>query len=233
MARRDVLLEVIACSVADAVEAQQGGAGRLEVISKFERGGLTPPLRLVQQIIAVVSLPVRVMLREQDSYDVTSTREKDLLCAAARAFSALRIEGLVLGFLRAGRVDVELTHEILSCAPNLKATFHHAFEETEPFEAMRDIKRIEQVDRILTHGGSLPWPGRIEQLAMYQREAHPEIQIIVGGGLDAEKIKDIGRSTAIREFHVGRAARASGSVDGVVQAARVKTLVEAAREREF
>ncbi len=230
MARRDALLEVIACSVADAVEAQHGGAGRLEVISELQRGGLTPKLRLVQQIIAVVSLPVRVMLREQDSYDVSSTKEKDRLCVAARELSALRVEGLVLGFLREGRVDVELTQEILSCAPNLKATFHHAFEETEPFEAIREIKRIDHVDRILTHGGSLAWPGRIEQLAKYQQETHPEIQIIAGGGLDAEKIKDIGKSTAIREFHVGRAARASGRVDGEVQAARVKTLVEAARE---
>jgi copper homeostasis protein len=230
MARLDALLEVIACSVADAVEAQQGGAGRLEVICEFERGGLTPPLSLVQQIIAVVSLPVRVMLREQDSYDVSSTKEKDRLCAAAREFSALRIEGLVLGFLREGRIDLELTQEILSCAPNLRATFHHAFEDAEPFEAIRDIKKIKQVDRILTYGGAGDWQVRIEQLARYQEAAHPEIEVLAGGGLDAEKIRTIGKSTAIREFHVGRAARVSERVDGVVQAARVKTLVEAARE---
>jgi copper homeostasis protein len=233
MVRRAALLEVIACSVADAVEAQQGGAGRLEVISEFGRGGLTPPLRLVQQIIAVVSLPVRVMLREQDSYDVSSTKEKDRLCAAAREFSALRIEGLVLGFLREGRIDLELTREILSCAPNLRATFHHAFEEAKPFEAIQDIKRIKQVDRILTHGGAGDWQTKIKQLAKYQQAAHPEIETIAGGGLDGKKIKTIAKSTAVREFHVGRAARASGSVDGVVQAVRVKTLVEAARECEF
>jgi copper homeostasis protein len=233
MARRDVLLEVIACSVADAVELQHGGAGRLEVVREIQRGGLTPPLSLVQQIIAVVSLPVRVMLREKDSYDVSSAKEKERLCAAAQQFSALRIEGLVLGFLREGRIDVALTQQVLSCAPNLKATFHHAFEETEPFEAIRDIKKIKQVDRILTHGGAGDWQVRIEQLAKYQEAAHPEIEVLVGGGLDAEKIKTIAQSTAIREFHVGRAARTAGRVDGVVQAARVKTLVDAAKEYEF
>ncbi|MGH9882072.1 MAG: copper homeostasis protein CutC, partial [Pyrinomonadaceae bacterium] len=165
MARRGALLEVIACSVADAVEAQQGGADRLEVISEFERGGLTPPFNLVQQIIAVVSLPLRVMLREKDGYEAVSSIERDRLCDAARQFSALRIEGVALGFLRKGRIDVDLTQQILACAPSLKATFHHAFEETEPLEAIRDIKKIEQVDRILTHGGPGDWPDKIEQLA--------------------------------------------------------------------
>jgi copper homeostasis protein CutC len=33
------ILEVIVCSVADAVEAERGGASRLEVVSEFESGG--------------------------------------------------------------------------------------------------------------------------------------------------------------------------------------------------
>ena len=41
------LLEVIACSVADAVEAEKGGASRLEIVRDLGRGGLTPPLELV------------------------------------------------------------------------------------------------------------------------------------------------------------------------------------------
>jgi copper homeostasis protein len=41
------LIEVIACSVADAIEAERGGAGRLEIVTDFSRGGLTPPVELV------------------------------------------------------------------------------------------------------------------------------------------------------------------------------------------
>jgi copper homeostasis protein len=43
------ILEVIACSVADAIQAQQGGAGRLEVVSDLDRGGLTPSITLVRR----------------------------------------------------------------------------------------------------------------------------------------------------------------------------------------
>ena len=53
------LLEVIACSVADAVEAEKGGAKRLEIVRDLGRGGLTPPLELVAQIKHAVDLPLR------------------------------------------------------------------------------------------------------------------------------------------------------------------------------
>jgi copper homeostasis protein len=229
MSKGAPLLEVIACSVADAIEAQQGGAGRLEIISDFARGGLTPPLELVREIIALVSIPVRVMLRASDGYGIGSEDEKDRLCDAAREFSRLRIDGLVLGFLRKRCIDVDLTQMILGCAPSLKATFHHAFEEAEPLEAIREIKKIRQVDRILTHGGAGAWPAKIQQLATYRQQSLPEIEIVAGGGLDEETIAAIASMTSIREFHVGRAARASGSVEGVVQAARVKALVDVTR----
>ena len=49
-----LVLEVIACSVEDAIEARRGGADRLEVISHFEVGGLTPPLELVREICQAV-----------------------------------------------------------------------------------------------------------------------------------------------------------------------------------
>src|SRR5688572_8468305 len=201
------LLEVIACSVADAFEAEQGGAKRLEIIRDFGKGGLTPPLELVVDILTVVSLPVRVMLREDEGYEIGGEEEKRRLLSAAREFSKLRIDGLVLGFLRRGRIDLEVCQQILECAPGLKATFHHAFEEAEPFAAINEIKKLKQVDRILTHGGTGDWPAKFERLGRYQEEANPEIEIIAGGGMDHHSIRMICQSSRIREFHVGRGAR--------------------------
>ena len=47
-----------------------------------------------------------------------------------------------------------------------------------------------------------------------------------GGGIDSNAISRIGRATQIREFHVGRAARAEFQVEGDVQASLVRDLVE-------
>jgi copper homeostasis protein len=216
------LLEVIACSVADAFEAERGGAGRLEIISEFERGGLTPPPELVRNILAVVNLPVRVMLRGSDGFGVTEDAEVEGLCAAARELSKLNVDGVVLGFVRERAVDVALTAQILSCAPNLKATFHHAFEELgDKAEAIRELKSIRQVDRILAHGGRGNWMQKSERLAGYQRAAEPEITILAGGGVNAKIIELLFNTGGIREFHVGRAARDNGAV----HAARVRELI--------
>lgn len=225
---RGPVLEVIACSVSDAVEAQSGGAGRLEIVRDLARGGLTPSLELVQEILAAVELPVRVMLREGESYEVSGNSERERLCAAARALSALNVDGVVLGFLRGGEVDIQLTESILSCAPNLAATFHHAFEDAaDPVMAIQTLKRVAQVDRILTSGGSGNWIERIQRLARYKEEAGPEIEILAGGGMDQQPIRMICQATDIREFHVGRAAREPASAQGEVRATRVKELVDA------
>src|SRR5690349_10554722 len=100
------VLEVIACSLADAIEAEQGGAGRLEIVSELKRGGLTPSSELVAEIKQRVDIPVRVMLRESDGFGVTGASEIERLCAAAERFASLEVDGFVLGFLRDGEVDV-------------------------------------------------------------------------------------------------------------------------------
>jgi len=226
---RAPVLEVIACSVADAIEAQRGGAGRLEIIRDFDRGGLTPPLELVQDILDAVTLPVRVMLREGESYEVVNEAEMEKLCAAAGEFSGLGVDGVVLGFLRKGEIEVALTQSVLSCAPNLSATFHHAFEETgDPFTAIRVLKGIKQVDRILTSGGTGQWSEKIERLSRYHDEVGPEIEILAGGGINQESIRRLCQATGIREFHVGRAAREPATAAGVVRSDLVRVLVEAA-----
>lgn len=221
-----ILLEVIACSVADAVEAERGGAGRLEVVRELEAGGLTPPADLVREILASVKLPVRVMLRESEGYTVTGAGEVARLCAAARCMAGLPVDGLVLGFSRGGEVDADLTARVLSCAPTLKATFHHAFEESlDPFREIDRLKGLGQVDRILTAGGGGGWPQRIARLESYELAARPEITILAGGALDAGVIKLIREATPVREFHVGRAVRIPQSARGAVCASRVRELL--------
>jgi copper homeostasis protein CutC len=70
----------------------------------------------------------------------------------------------------------------------------------------------------------------VQRLGQYAKAAAPELTILAGGGVDADAILKIGRETDIREFHVGRAARAGFQVEGCVQASLVSELVEKFRE---
>ena len=220
-----MILEVIACSVADAIEAEKGGANRLEVVRDLRRGGLTPAFELVKEIKQAVDLPVRVMLRENETYETKDADEIDGLCRAAERFASLGVDGLVLGFLRHGEVDVELTQRVLACVPHIRATFHHAFEDTkDQWRSVNKIKLLPQVDRILSSGGTDKLEQRVRRLFQNARAAAPELTILAGGGIDSEAILKIGRETQIREFHVGRAARANFQSEGDVQASLVSAL---------
>jgi copper homeostasis protein len=226
---KKTILEVIACTVEDAVQAKRGGAGRLEIISRFDIGGLTPSLDLVREIKAAVSLPLRVMLRESEGYGIMNESEVEKLCTTAGELNTIGVDGIVLGFLQNGEVDLELTKRILAAAPNLKATFHHAFEDAEhKFSSIEKLKKLPQIDRILAHGGQGIWAEKINRLEEYSRQARSEIEILAGGGIDYQIISMIRAQTSITEFHVGRAAR---SRDGKVEKTWVEMLVRALNEK--
>jgi len=220
------ILEVIACSLTDAIEAERGGAGRLEIVSELKRGGLTPSFDLVAEIKQRVAIPVRVMLRESDGFGMASESESSRLCAAAERFASLEVDGLVIGFVKDGAVDVALTQRVLAHALHIRATFHHAFEATrDKSSALSAIKRLPQVDRVLSHGGTDGLDSRVQRLKQYARMGAPELIILAGGGINDDAISQITCATNIREFHVGRAARSQFQVEGSVQASLVRALV--------
>lgn len=223
-----MLLEVIACSVQDAIEAERGGAGRLELVRELGRGGLTPSLAFVEEVRETVDLPIRVMLREADGYDAGGANAVERLAALAVRFAALGVDGVVLGFLRSGHIDVAAMDAVLAAAGPVRATFHHAFDDLpDPFAALRELEHWPGIDRVLTAGGPGDWKRKAMRLDRFTAAA-PGITVLAGGGIDGEALKALSMSS-ITEAHVGRAARVPATVDGVVSSQKVAELVEAAR----
>jgi copper homeostasis protein len=225
------ILEIIVCTVEDAVAAERGGANRLEIISHYEVGGLTPSFDLVREVTSTVKIPARVMLRESEPFVVSDAREIERLRDAARAFARLPLDGLVLGFLKeapGGRsVDHDLVSRVLACAPSLKATFHRAFEDLpDPIGAIGELKRHPQIDCILSRGYGEAWTAELDRFVEWERAARPEIRMMLGGGVDKEAIEVFCNAPSISAFHIGRAVRERGSIDGAVMAKRVKEIEE-------
>jgi copper homeostasis protein len=215
------LLEVIACSLADAIAAQNGGAGRLEIVRTPESGGLTPAVALVREIVAAVSIPVRVMLRENPGFQVAGEAGTEALCVAARDFSQIGVNGLVIGCLRGTELDLAVIERVFSAAPGLKATFHRAFEELGNHEAaIAALKRLPQFDRILAS------PARVRNLNQLVAWGAPELTLVAGGGLDRAMLQSLLRTSAIREFHFGRAVRPGNDIRQQVDSRRVRELAD-------
>jgi copper homeostasis protein len=225
------MLEIIVCTVDDAIAAERGGADRLEIIRNYEAGGLTPSQQTVREIVSAVRIPARVMLRETEPFVVKEKSEIDRLCQAALDFARLPIDGFVLGFLKESseglQIDHDLVARLLACAPKLKATFHRAFEELpDPITAIAELKRHPQIDFILSRGHGESWDRELDRFVEWERAARPEIGMLPGGGTDGDAIKIFCKASKIRAFHIGRAVREGGRTDGPVQAEIVREMVE-------
>ncbi len=229
---RGLFLEVIVCSVADALAAEEGGADRLEVVRALEQSGLTPPIDLVRGIQRAVRLPLRVMVREHDDFRWDRPGELDRLCEAARELDAAGVDGIVVGFARDGAIDPAPLERILRSAPRLRATIHRAFDAAaDPLAAVQTLSRYPQVDRILTSGGDGPWRERCLRLAAIAALAHPRISVLPGGGVDADAIERIAHTPLLTEAHVGRAARVTADPVAAVSGDAVRALRQAADVR--
>jgi copper homeostasis protein len=222
------ILEVIVTSLDEAIEAEAGGADRLELVSALEVGGLSPAPELVRAVAEAVRIPVRVMLRREPALRVGRANEVDFLQQTAASFARFPIDGLVLGFVRNHAIDQETTQKVLSAAPSCAATFHRAFDEVaDPAAAIAQIRHISQIDRILTTGGSGDWPERKRRLLAWQRAAYPGITVLVATGLCQDLLGDLKNGSELREIHVGRAARLPHTVSGAVSREAVRSLKSA------
>jgi len=221
---RRILLEVIVQSVEDARAALAGGADRLEVVRSIRDGGLTPAPALVRAIARESSLPLRVMVRENDGYD-TDARELPRLRRAAAEFAAIGDDELVVGFARSETVALDEYLNVLDSAPGVNATFHRAFDTLrDPLAAIAELVRIAAVDPILTSGGDDAPSARCDRLGSYAARAASRVQVVAGGGVDEEMLALIRRTGCVHEVHVGRGAREQNDPDAPVSASRVRRL---------
>ena len=221
-----ILIEVIVQSVDDARAAEEGGADRVEVVRAIDVGGLTPELAVVEAIAGAVSLPLRVMLRENGGFE-TSDAEIEILRAAAWNFTKLRVDGLVAGFAKSGTLSLPEFAAVIEAAPGIPITFHRAFDSlADPLAAIDVLASNPRVDHILASGGEGSPAERCQRLQQFVTRAAPRLTIIAGGGVDLELFRLLIERRAVREIHVGRLARDGGNAEGPVSAASVRRLRE-------
>lgn len=209
-----MILEVIVTDAAEAELAAQAGAGRVELVTDLQGGGLSPPPGVVRETLARVRIPVRVMLRCRRggfTYDVS---EQEAMLAQASEFVGAGARGLVFGALDSqGRIDRAFLQRLLEAAPGAQITFHRAFDElADPIGGYRELGRVPQVTHVLTSGCARDaWNGRgllRELIALRESPA-----VIAAGGIGPRTIGAILAETGATEVHSGSGARIGGRLD--------------------
>lgn len=224
-----VALEVICTSVDDARAAEDGGAARVELVAALDRGGMTPPLELVDAVLAAVRLPVRVMVRVTESHDIRDETVRAALLEAAREIGARAPDGIVFGAVRDGTVDQALLDAIAGAA-GCRVTFHRAFEAVERGgDAIDVLAAHTAVDLVLCDGGPGPWPARAARIAAWITRGRGGLRVMPGGGITGDAIEPLAQQPAIVDLHIGRLVRHPETVVGGVSAAKVAAVARRLR----
>ncbi|NWJ03410.1 CUTC protein, partial [Crypturellus undulatus] len=204
------LMEVCVDSVESALNAERGGAGRIELCAGLVEGGTTPSMGLLQVVKQCVRVPVFVMIRPRGGDFLYSDREVEVMKADIRLAKLHGADGLVLGALTEdGRVDTELCTALLAVCRPLPVTFHRAFDMVhDPLVALETLISL-GFERVLTSGCD---SSALEGLSLIKRLAEQVGRFFLpGGGITERNLQRILEGSGASEFHCSaRSVRDSG-----------------------
>lgn len=146
--------EACVVSLAQALDAQQRGADRVELCVRLETEGMTPDLTLSASLCDQLTIPVRVMIRATPiGYEVDENTLQEMI-DSIDALKPLPIEGFVFGVLKENRIDQEAMMVMLNHAFPFPVTFHKAIDMSTDIEAdLGWLNEVGMIDTILTSGG--------------------------------------------------------------------------------
>jgi len=199
----NILIEVCTAHIQSAIAAQQGGAGRIELVGNLYEGGTTPSYATIKTAVEKLQIDIMVMIRPRGSDFCYSNLEFEIMKQDIRVCKDLGVHGVVFGILQSnGNIDQKRTRELVKFARPLKVTFHRAFDMTpDPYTALEEIIDC-GVDRILTAGHQNTVPEGLDLIKKIVELADSRIKIMPGSGIHEENIKGIRDFTGAREFHL-------------------------------
>ncbi|MGZ9587291.1 copper homeostasis protein CutC [Paenibacillus marinisediminis] len=222
-----VMIEVIATTLSDVRAAQAGGADRIELITAFAEGGLTPSLGLIEQAAAESTIPFRVMIRPHARSFVY---DRDDMLTIVRDVELARSAGakaIVFGALTAdGQIDEEALRRVLDAAGPMDMTFHRAIDESaDIMKALETIISYKGITDILTSGGADHAVQAASTIRRMVETAKPQgVHILAGSGLHADNVMPFLRETGVERVHFGSAVRVDGKALNPIETARIQTL---------
>ncbi len=200
-----MLLEVCANSIQSAINAQLGGASRIELCAALELGGLTPSAATIQQVRQQLSIEVFVLIRPRAGdfcYHKT-----DFECMKQNILWAKKmgVDGIVTGILHPDvSIDVPRNKTLLQLAHPLPVTFHRAFDYIPIEKQIPALNQLIQLGfkRLLTSGGSHSAAAGKQQIKQLIQHAKKRIQIMPGAGINSQNILEIINYTNAKEIHL-------------------------------
>lgn len=197
------IIEICANSAQSCVEAEMGGASRVELCAGIPEGGTTPSYGEIKTAQALTStIDINVIIRPRGGDFLYTEAEVEAMLLDIELCKQLGVHGVVFGCLTSeGDIDVPLMRQLIEAAKPLSVTCHRAFDVCrDPFAALEQLIEL-GCDRILTSGQQSTAEKGIPLLKQLVERAGQRIIIMPGCGVREGNIARIEAETGAREFH--------------------------------
>ncbi|RZK02677.1 MAG: copper homeostasis protein CutC [Flavobacterium sp.] len=196
------ILEVCANGYESALNAQIGGAKRVEFCDNLAEGGTTPSygqLALAKKNLTIELWPI---IRPRGGDFLYSDIEFNLMKEDIKFCKSLNCSGVVIGILKAnGSIDKERCAELIELAKPLPVAFHRAFDMSNDMEkALEDLIDLGIV-RVLSSGGANSAIDGTEKLSKLIKQVNGRIAVMPGAGINERNIAKLISETGATEFH--------------------------------
>lgn len=187
----------------EALLAWKRGVHRIELCSRLDLDGLTPPLEMVRRVCSEVNIPVMVMIRPRQDDFTCDEGELSIMADQIREARAAGAAGVVFGLLTHDRrIDVRRTSALAECSEGLMVTFHKAIDRLDdPVEGVRVLKKVKGIHRILTSGGKETAELGAHVIRDMIKVADGQITIVAAGRITLENRMQIASLTGADELH--------------------------------
>ena len=185
-----MLIEVCANSLQSALNAEKGGAHRIELCSELAVGGVTPSYGLLKAVRERISIPVHVLVRPRSSDFTYSEDEFKIILSDIETCVDLGFDGIVSGALRKDNsLDDIRTKQLINASKHLSFTFHRAFDWVrDPIKTFKTLAEL-GVQTILSSGQK---PTAVQGILLLQELQLLKLptKIMPGGGINLNNIQD-------------------------------------------
>ncbi len=196
-------IEICANSVQSCIEAQRGGAYRVELCTAIPEGGTTPSYGEIAVAREELDIKLNVIIRPRAGDFLYNEWEFRAMQQDIKMCKELGVDGVVFGCLTAdGEVDMEKNRILMEEADGMTTTFHRAFDMCkDPFDSLEKIIEL-GFDCILTSGGRPKAEEGVDLLSQLVEKAAGRIVIMPGSGITEENIAMIAEKTKVKELHL-------------------------------
>jgi copper homeostasis protein len=201
--------EIAVENFTDIPQAVLAGANRIELNDNLAVGGTTPSLGVLQETSKYLqekSIPLVEMIRPRGGNFVYNDIELKMMETDIFQAQKLGIDAVAFGALtKDGALDEDALEMMIGASSGMQVVFHMAFDAIKDDNKKESIDWLidHDVDRILTHGGSLETPieTTLPNIKEYIDYADDKIQILPGGGITFENADKIAKTLGVEALH--------------------------------